>query len=980
MALGAKSLGSLIVLIGADTKQLDKGIGNAQTQVTMFGKMSTATMQTVGKAALAMGTAILAGMGGVALASARLGMDFEQSITQAAAIAGGGLEEFERVARRVGRETQKTAREAAEALILFSTAGFGVRGSVLALEPAVSLSIATTSDMVTVTELMASSMKAMGAEFEDAAKFAGVFAVAHTQSLATINRLREGMKDAATTGAALGWTIEQTTAAFAQFTDLGLEGSRAGTTLRMSMNTLGRAQEKTLDALDRLGVRFEEVNPQMHDFGDIVTRLAETDLRRLTDANDLFGSRAGAMMLTIIQRAREGKLSYDSLIESFEQGAARLEHMRKVIGDTTKGQWLRFISAVEAAGLAIFDLIKEPLKQLFSAMADLTGAFAQWIEENQQLVLIIALLTAALGTLLVAFGAIVLIAAPVAAAIALIGASTLGLIIIIGGAIAILAALAVAAGAAYIAWKTNFANIQEFTIGTVLETQRWLEVQAMEFIGFWKSIAVAIGAGVSAGVRGAGQAFSAGLNGILGGLRQFAGKMRDVFWNLGIAIQELFAGNFEGAASRARAAWVAAMGGIEAAVAPRVDILGAVTDVFNDIASASSEAATQVQSDTTELIDSANAYYDELTTLVADSIADQEKQATVLDELREKYEQYMEQLALPPVEAPGGGGPGAGADPYKAQREAAQNLLAEIDALNQATVSSEEQKFAEMRGKLEEYYALAQEKQDESIISTKQYNEALRQIDNARVDALIESVDQMTQTQIEKDIELFDIKLELLDQFMESRNEVFMEREAELQEAMAELELERQVRINDSLDQTFDAYNKFYQNLGGTMTTFGNKQLGMTIKQVGAFITAFSKMFVFFGSGEAKRMLIVAKEQTVEMLAALAERDFARAAAHGATAAEAVTAHAKMLGIIAGLPRAQEGAVILAHPNEAVVPFERMPEALRAWLQAGGRAIGEGGGTEVTVNTYVGDVTTGADYSAMIEDIGEAVQVGVGTA
>lgn len=314
-----------------------------------------------------------AAVAAIAVISFKVGKDFKQALQTVGTIANATAQEFrelEATARTIGKTTAFSAQQAAEGMYNLVSAGLDTKQTMLAVENALFLAGATAGDMTTATTLMASTLKVFNLDAAESARISDTFAQAITSSMFTLQSLTEAMKFAAPTGATLGWTIEQTTAAVAQFANMGLEGSMAGTLLRMAMNQLLKPTKEVKDTLTRLGITYEDINPATNDFAEILESLAESNMTA-ADAVGIFGARAGGAMFNLIKRTKEGTVDVERLTKQLEDSAGRAAEMYDQMMDTVEGRFQIFKSSLSETFIAIFDFIQPMIKTVLEGLTSL---------------------------------------------------------------------------------------------------------------------------------------------------------------------------------------------------------------------------------------------------------------------------------------------------------------------------------------------------------------------------------------------------------------------------------------------------------------------------------------------------------------------------------------------------------------------------------------------------------------------------------
>jgi len=362
----------LTVRIGADTAGFEKGMRKV-------GAMAGQTAKRVAQISTAF-----------VIAAAVIGSKFESAITKVGVIARASekdLKKLEKKARDLGRTTAFTATQSAEAMENLARAGLKTNQIIEATQDAMHLAGATGVEMSEATTLLAATISQFGLEANDSRRIVDTFSAAMSNSLLDMTKLREAMKYAGTTGAALGWTLEQTTAAVAMFANLGLEGSMAGTNLRMSMISLAKGAGATKEALKELGFTInDELNPEAMAFGEILKELANKSISA-TQASEIFGARSGLNMKQLSKLSKEGKLNFEDFVKTLEEaqkGIGLTAKQYNEMMDTFRGQWKIMLSAMQELMITIFDTFGNEGKIVFQLIKKEIDKLTTSIKNNQQ--------------------------------------------------------------------------------------------------------------------------------------------------------------------------------------------------------------------------------------------------------------------------------------------------------------------------------------------------------------------------------------------------------------------------------------------------------------------------------------------------------------------------------------------------------------------------------------------------------------------
>ena len=253
----------LAILLTARIDDLSKKMDLAKSRVTNLQKHTTTASNLMHKSWLrvAGGLAALGVSVYGAIAAVRhmvsVNVSFNKSMTDVLSKTQASSQEMERmeaIARRMGATTIFSASQAADAMSGLATMGLKTADDMNnVLEPALNLAAATNITIEQSSEQVVKAIKAFRLEMTDAARVANVLTAAHVNSTATVDVLREAFKYAGPVAGELGQSIEDVAAVSANFTNIGLEASQAGTAYRMAMTKLTKAFKENGEASGESG-------------------------------------------------------------------------------------------------------------------------------------------------------------------------------------------------------------------------------------------------------------------------------------------------------------------------------------------------------------------------------------------------------------------------------------------------------------------------------------------------------------------------------------------------------------------------------------------------------------------------------------------------------------------------------------------------------------------------------------------------------
>ena len=259
------------VEVSADTKGFNKGMQNVGKGLSMastkFAKMGTAAsagFMAVGVAAATAGVALMAGF---AVMAAKAFIQFEDQMVKTAAIMGKtGMEDIGKLndeVLRLGATTRSSAVDVAQAAQILALAGLGETEMVddKALENLNAFAIAAGVDMPTAAGVAIATIKGMRMEVSQMREATDILMNTMTQTFTDINSLGEAMKFLGPTASAAGISLSEAAAAAGILGNAGLQGSMAGTAMRMAITKLLKPTDDARKMMDEMGLSFTTLSP-----------------------------------------------------------------------------------------------------------------------------------------------------------------------------------------------------------------------------------------------------------------------------------------------------------------------------------------------------------------------------------------------------------------------------------------------------------------------------------------------------------------------------------------------------------------------------------------------------------------------------------------------------------------------------------------------------------------------------------------------
>lgn len=375
-------IGDLFIQLGLKDAEFQKGLRSAETSLKSFNRSMGGVVKFLDKQVTRAFKGATLAVTAFGAASMKTGAEFEQAITEVAAISGATgqeLQGLEDKARQLGSTTLFTATESANAMKEFARAGMDANEIVAATGPAMLLAGSAGADMTTSTKLLAATLAQFSLEAGEAGRVSDVMSMALRSSLFDMESLSSAMRYGGTVGAGFGYQLEETVAALAEFRNMGLEGSLAGTQLRMALAAAAKPTRKAEEALAKYGLTAEDVNPELNTFREIMVKVGESGMTT-TDAIRIFTQRAGANVVAVARKFADGTSKFDETLAKLEESAGATQSVYDQMTDTVLSQAKIALSALDELFITLFDTYRKPLKELLTAIADTIAYVAEVVQ------------------------------------------------------------------------------------------------------------------------------------------------------------------------------------------------------------------------------------------------------------------------------------------------------------------------------------------------------------------------------------------------------------------------------------------------------------------------------------------------------------------------------------------------------------------------------------------------------------------------
>ena len=355
-------------------------------------------------------------LGGALYSAVRPAVDFELAMAKVGAItneaAGGeGFKSLTKQARELGRTTQYTASQTAEAMQFLGMAGLSTNQILAATPSVLNLAIAGNMDLGRTADITSNILTGFNMEAERTGEVADILAQASRSTNVNVEMLGQTMKFIAPAAAAVGGTLSETATLAGVLGDAGIQATMAGTMLRSTYlrlaapakagakalgqmrNEMGISAEEMPDVakeallaqkrLSGLGVKIFE-NGKMRSMVSILKEMHHAtknlaDDEKLSIIKDIFGTRSTAGALAIFKSVETGRL--DEVEEKINNANGAAQEMADRLKNTTSGAFKEFASAIESVGISIGSVLLPAFASIAKTAAGIAGRVSIFAEK-----------------------------------------------------------------------------------------------------------------------------------------------------------------------------------------------------------------------------------------------------------------------------------------------------------------------------------------------------------------------------------------------------------------------------------------------------------------------------------------------------------------------------------------------------------------------------------------------------------------------
>ena len=242
---------TLVARVTMNTTDFDSKMQSLPNIATSAGKLVSTALKTW------IGVKAVGALKNFAQQSIATGKQFDSAMSQVAATMGTTVDQIQNLrdyAKEMGRTTQFTASQAAEAMNILAMAGYKEEEIVKTLPATLSLAAAGGIDIARAADYATGIMAGFGIEMDKAGQVGNILARIASSAKGSVSEFGEALSTVAGTASVTGQNMNDMTVALGILGNHNISAAEAGNALNRSLRNLYMATDSSKKALDELGV------------------------------------------------------------------------------------------------------------------------------------------------------------------------------------------------------------------------------------------------------------------------------------------------------------------------------------------------------------------------------------------------------------------------------------------------------------------------------------------------------------------------------------------------------------------------------------------------------------------------------------------------------------------------------------------------------------------------------------------------------
>ena len=300
-------------------------------------------------------------------------------------------------------------KDAANATLNFARAGLDAEQASAALAPAMNLAAGEGGNLDTVSAGLVATINGFHGSFSDAEKYADVFASACNNSALDVDSLSHAMSVAAPIFSSAGYTVNDAALYMGVMANNGIDADKAANSLKTGLARLVSPAKEGAEMMDKLGISVTNSDGTMKDSITIQKELHEafgklSESEQIAAASAIFGKNQMAPWLALINTAPEDVQELDN---SLSNCSGTTKEMADTMMSGFGGSLEKLKSSIDVLVTSIGEALAPTVQKVAQFIQDLVDKFNNLTPAQQETIVKIGLVVAAIGPLLIIIGKVI---------------------------------------------------------------------------------------------------------------------------------------------------------------------------------------------------------------------------------------------------------------------------------------------------------------------------------------------------------------------------------------------------------------------------------------------------------------------------------------------------------------------------------------------------------------------------------------------
>lgn len=349
---------------------------------------------------------------GLGAAAVKTAASFEAGMSKVQATSGASGKQLEKLsakAKEMGAKTKFSATEATDAFNYMAMAGWKTGDMMNGIEPIMKLAGATNTDLASTSDIVTDALTAFGKTSKDTTKLTNIMASASANANTNVSMLGESYKYVAPVAGALGYSMKDTTKALALMANSGIKASQGGTSLRAVLTNMAKPSKTAQAAMDALGLSLTNSKGKMKPLNNLMLEMRQkfsglTEAQKAQYAASLAGKTGMSGLLAIVNASDK---DWKKLSKSITDGKNACGKMYDVSQNNLNGALTILKSTIESIAINFGERLTPYVKKATQYIQSLADKFNSLNKKQQDTVIKVALVAAAVGPAVLIFGKMV---------------------------------------------------------------------------------------------------------------------------------------------------------------------------------------------------------------------------------------------------------------------------------------------------------------------------------------------------------------------------------------------------------------------------------------------------------------------------------------------------------------------------------------------------------------------------------------------